>query len=410
MIQELTLLMTLAANPPAAAAPKLEFEAEARVVAKGRNPKLLARRAHGLLMLYSAPAPGGNGLDLYVQTSNDVGDTFTPPVRVNHLPGEVSDHGENSAQLLASPDDTVLYVVWNGRDPKNPGGTVIRFARSGAMGGIAFTPAMTLNDDGQAISHSFQGAGVAPDGSLHVAWLDAREGLERGTAGITGGTTALWYTGSRDGGKTWSKNLRVAKGVCPCCRPGFGFVNGQVVVAWRGVESGDMRDIFFARSSDGGAAFSAPALLARDGWKIKGCPHVGPSLTAFDGKLHAVWYSEGAARPAIWTAHSADGQKWSAKQPVSEGTHDPTHPLVQAGDDGVAAVFQARDAARDKGWGRVAAYYRELPVNGGKLIALPAKSNVNYPSVAPGHAGRTFVAWTETRDDGPVIVLLRGRR
>ena len=35
---------------------------------------------------------------------------------------------------------------------------------------------------------------------------------------------------SVDGGKTWSKNVRIARDVCPCCRVAFGFTGGRVVV------------------------------------------------------------------------------------------------------------------------------------------------------------------------------------
>lgn len=401
----LAAILTFAANTSTVPG-KVEFEARPRAVAKGRNPKLIARRAHGLMMLYSS------GADLYYQSSNDVGDTFSPPARVNHVPGEVSDHGENSPQLLASPDDTVLYAVWNGRDPQNPQGSHIRVAAASAMM-TKWMPAVTVDDDGQPISHGFQGAAVGPDGTLWVAWLDARDGLERNREGVTGGTTSLYLSYSQDGGKTFAKNIRVAKGVCPCCRPSFGFAKNAVVVTWRGTEAGDMRDVMYARTENRGQTWSEPKLVARDGWKIKGCPHVGPNVTSLDGQIAVSWYSEGGSKPAIYVAESGDaGQTFRPKRLLSEGTHDPTHPLITAGEDRLGVVFQARDASRDQGWGKVGVYYREL-LSGSRvspLMRLEGAGSVNYPSAALGLSGRVFVAWTETRDEGPVVVLARGRR
>lgn len=414
MKQNIGLLLAgaLLAAETAPVAQKLEFEASPRVVAKGRNPKLLARRAHGLMMLYSAPASGGQGMDIYYQSSNDVGDTFTPPQRVNQLAGEVSDHGENSAQLLVSPDDATLYAVWNGRDPKNPQVSQIRVA-SGAAMMTRWSPAVTVNDDGLPVSHGFQGAAVSPEGTLYVAWLDGRDGVERSREGVTGGVTSLYLSYSTDGGKTFAKNVRIAQGVCPCCRASIGFAKGAVVVSWRGTEAGDMRDVMVSRSTNQGATWSTPKLVARDGWKIKGCPHVGPSVTALDDRLYVTWFSEPNGKPSIYAAESNDGGvTFAPKRLVSEGTHDPTHPLVAPGDDRVAVTFQARDAARDRGWGKMGAYYREL-LPGGRLSALTRLEGtgpVNYPSAALGLSGRIFVAWTEAREEGSVIVMTRGRR
>src|SRR5580704_3223866 len=110
-----------------------QFEKDPHVIAKGRSPKFAARRSHGLMAIFTAPAAGGSGADLFFASSADVGDSFTAPQRINNVPGEVSDHGENSAELLVSPDESTLYVVWNTRDPQNPAGSHLRCSRSAAM-------------------------------------------------------------------------------------------------------------------------------------------------------------------------------------------------------------------------------------------------------------------------------------
>lgn len=387
-------------------AAQIQFEPEARAIAAGRSPKFVVRRAHGLLVLYS------NGGDLFYMSSNDLGDTFTPPQRVNHVPGEVSDHGENSAQLLTSPDEMTLYAVWNMRDPNNPMGSHVRFASGGAMN-TRWSPTVTLNDDSSPVSHGFQGAGVGPDGTIYVAWLDMREKEDPAVKkGYTGGAAAVYLTRSTDGGRTWSKNIRIAGDVCPCCRVAFGFVKDRVVVAWRGAESGDMRDIFTASSADRGETWSAPALVARDGWKIKGCPHVGPSFASLGDQLYIAWYSEGGAKPAIYVASTRDGQTFTGKRNAAAGTHDPTHPYLYGGEDRIAITFQARDAAKAGGWGKMGAYYREILPNGtlSKLQrAGEGKVTLNYPSAAAGMSGRVYLGWTETSEGLSRAMLLRGR-
>ena len=380
-----------------AASAEIQWEPEPNLFAKGRSPKFVARRAHGILALYSS---GGN---LYYRASNDVGDSFSPPLRVNHVEGEVSDHGENSALLLLAPDDLHLYAVWNARDPQNPQGSLIRFSRAGAMN-PTWSPAVTLNDDGLPVSHSFQGAAVAPDGRIFVAWLDGRD--------KTPGTASLYLTWSEDGGKSWAKNVKAASAVCPCCRAAIGFAGRTVVVTYRGVEAGDIRDILAVTSKEDGT-WTAPTVVGRDHWKIKGCPHVGASVASVGDRVFVAWYTEGGGKPAIYLAESRDGaQSWLPKKLVSGGTLDPTHPYLAAGEDRVAVIWQARDPTQSAGWGKMSAFYREITLDGrmGPLqCAAAGKTSVTYPSGALGMSGRVYLGWTETSAGESTAYFLRGR-
>jgi hypothetical protein len=386
----------------------IRFEPEPRIVAEGRSPKLVARRQHGLYLLYSARSAKG-GADLWMRSSQDLGDTFSEPMRVNDVEGEVSDHGENSAQLLVSPDQNTLYVVWNGKDPSVAGGSHIRFARSGAMA-PNWTKAVTLNDDRLPVSHAFQGAAVAPDGTIYVAWLDSRE--QRGGRNSEG-TSALYLTRSFDGGQSWEPNTRVAGDICPCCRVAIGFSGGKVLVFWRGVEPDQTRDIYVAISADRGATWSSPRLVARDGWKINGCPHVGPAVASAHEKLWVVWFTEAGNDPAIYAAWTGDGGgSFSGRIRISESVTDPTHPAVAGDGERLSVTFQARDAALRSGWGAVHPYYREIRADGtlSSLLRLPVlKANATYPSVTLGLSGRVFLSWTETVEGQPRAVVLRAR-
>jgi GrpB-like predicted nucleotidyltransferase (UPF0157 family) len=305
--------------------------------------------------------------------------------------------------------------VWNARDPKNPAGSTIRFSRSGAMT-PSWSAAATLNDDALPVSHSFQGAAVGPDGAIYVAWLDGRDkarGESDKVEGATAGTSSLYVTVSRDGGKSWSKNARIARAVCPCCRASIGFAGSTAVVTYRGVEAGDIRDIMAVTSSGGGVAWTEANLVARDGWKIKGCPHVGASVASTNGRVYVAWFTEASGKPGIYVAESRDGAKsWLPKKLVSSGVVDPTHPYLAAGEDRLAVVFQGREAVKSAGWGKSGIFYRELTLDGkmSSLIRLPdAKSGPAYPVVSLGMSGRVFVGWTGTSAGESHAMLLRGR-
>ncbi len=403
-------LITAATIPVAS----VSFEKEPQALHGGKtakSPKFISRRAQGLLSVYTVP--GERGADLYYTSSNDLGESWTEPQRINNIPGEVSDHGENSPQVFLAPDEMTLYAFWNSRDPKNPGASHIRFSKAGAMQTV-WSPAITIDDDPAPNSHGFQGAAVGPDGTLYSAWLDGRDKDAAKTHDYTAGASAVYLTTSKDNGKTWSKNQRIAIDVCPCCRVSFGFTGGRTVVAWRGVDDGDLRDIYTASSSDAGLTWSKPNLVNRDNWKIKGCPHVGPSLATVGDKLFVVWFSEANGKPGIFFSSTTNGTDFAPKRSFSEGTVDPTHPTITAYENRLAVAFQARDAKDKDSWGKMNIYYRELQSNGSltPLIkaGVPKEGAVTYPTIALGMSGRTFLGWTETRPEkGPQALLLRGR-
>lgn len=380
-----------------------------------RSPKFLARRAQGILASWTQPAE--RGADLYFSSSNDVGEAWTVPIRVNNVPGEVSDHGENSPQILFSPDEMSIYAVWNARDPKNPTASHVRFARAGAMQTV-FGPAVTLDDDPEPNSHGFQGAAVGPDGVIYAAWLDMRDKDAAKTKAYTASAASIYLSRSSDGGKTWTKNVRVGQNVCPCCRVSFAFLGKEVLLGWRGVEEGDYRDIMVARSQDGGSSWDTPSPVSVDEWRIKGCPHVGPSLvtvsTPKGDRVYTAWFSEAKGVPGIYLASTADGRTWSPRKLISEGTSDPTHPVLTALDDRLAVAFQARDAKVAAGFGRSSVFYREI-VDGvpGVLVRAytPKETSITYPTLTLGMSGRTFLGWTESLGAGSTrAMLFRGRR
>ena len=124
----------------------------------------------------------------------------------------------------------------------------LRFSRSTNYG-KSFEPPVKL-PVGSDLAPTFFTAEVSPDGALLVAWLG-----QLPAEATAPGTSLLLAASSSDRGATFSAPSVVARSVCPCCRPALaGAAKGTWFVAWRQVTEGQVRDLVAARSSDGGSA------------------------------------------------------------------------------------------------------------------------------------------------------------
>jgi BNR repeat-like domain len=387
------------------------FESEARAVmaesgaAVSRHAKLTLRTSNlYMLTVYGADRSQSQ---LGLAVSSDWGDSFEPIVPISEPGAVVSSHGENSPSLAINGIE--FYTLWEQNNAQ--GETDLMFARSLRFG-RKFDKPVRVTDKTQPSGNAFSFLAVAPSGDLYAAWLDFRDPQHTAP-----GTAHVYLTKSTDKGATWSKNIPVANNVCPCCRPYIAFgANGEVFVAWRNVDAGDLRDMMLAVSSDNGASFGKPVLMANDNWKISGCPHTGPQLVVKGKRLYAAWHSEGdGANAGIRVAWSDDNGKTFSKPVIASGAvNDTNHPSLSLSEDGrLLLVFQGREPAEKEGWGPVRAFLTEIHDNGAVSApsAIPgSRKTAQFPTVVAGTVGRVFVAWTEATDKGVQVVLSRGRK
>ncbi|MFO7262416.1 MAG: sialidase family protein [bacterium] len=336
-------------------------------------------------------------------------------VRVNDIAGDAAPHEQAPAQVAVAPNGDVL-VLWQNNTPvegRRFPASDLRLARS-TDGGRTFEPAVTVNDDagGLPSSHTFHDIAVAPDGTVYVSWIDSRErdrvraalGItdEGGHGGRDGHTAAdgdapempssdVRVARSTDGGRTFEPGVVVARDVCPCCRTSLAVApDGTVLVAWRRVFEGDVRDIVVARSTDGGRTFSAPVRVHDDGWVIPGCPHAGPSLALDgEGRLHAAWYTGREDRQGIHVAASLDGgASFGAPRPLLAGGWVPVS-LVRLAALPDGAILAAWDDRRDEQH-RIAV----ARLDGSRVRVLADDLAGQAPAVAAS-GGTVAVAWLD---------------
>jgi hypothetical protein len=396
----LLLVLGLGALAPAADSAPVVFEPQPRPVVSGRDPQI-GVRASGQLFL--TKVEDGN---LWLHTSHDGGDSFDEGVRINDVEREVSSQGEASP-LLNVRSMHEFYALWQTRVE---GTTKLRFARS-MNWGQSFSKAIDVDPSGGA-SQSFFTMSVSPQGAVHAVWLDGRD---RAT---TGGS-AVYLARSTDRGGTFGKSIRVSLDssveVCPCCRPSVAFSGDNTVhVSWRAVFENNVRDFVVATSHDGGQTWGKALRVAEDNWSINGCPHSGSSMAVLGKRLYVTWYTVREEHSEIYVAYSDDGgQTFSGRQSLSESLLDPNHPALFEAGGRVVALFQARDPEQNSGWGKIAAYYREID-DGGRLSPPVrvghAGGSASYPTLVWEAPERLFVVWTESAGGKHAVVLARGRQ
>jgi hypothetical protein len=165
---------------------------------------------------------------------------------------------------------------------------------------------------------------------------------------------------------------------CVCCRTAVAAgPGGAAAVLWRGERSGHVRDMFFARSSDGGRRFGAAALVHADGWSLDACPHRGGAV-ALDasGRARAAWYTEGTqAQPSLRLAAADAGAAFGAPSELHERAGSfPDHvALALAADGSGLVVFESATAVRREVVARSLAPGRAgaVKASGAAAAALP---------------------------------------
>lgn len=383
----------------------LKFEPEARSmsivsgISPIRHPKLGVDPVSSNGVYVLAVLGDENSSRLALLNSKDGGDSFDKPVWISE-PGSVNSHGENSPSLIVTPD--VMYAAWN------QGGD-IRLARSLSWGG-SFEKPVRISDRPDNAFSGYVSIGVAPNGDVYAVWLDTRESTP------TQDVYAIYFARSTDKGATFGKNIKVADHVCECCRPNVSFgPNNEVLVFFRNIYPGSIRDMTVAVTRDGGNTFSPPVRIAEDNWKLEGCPDSGVALARSGNRVYAAWFTE--ASPSVdgvrLTWSDDGGKTWAPAILASQKVLDANYPALSAADDGrIDLIFQGRDAQKQAGWSRTSAFLVEIDKDG--RLSVPSEipgtvGAVVRPTVVAGANGRVFTAWTVTADEKHTVFLSRAR-
>ena len=268
-------------------------------------------------------------------------------VRVNPETGTATAWRGDQPSVVVGRNGSV-YVVWTTRvESDGKKGTDLYLSVSSDLG-QTFEPPVKINDDKVPAAHGMHSLGIAHDGRIYVSWLDERNVAAPKPSKKADGhhmesNRELFIADSTDGGRTFSRNRKIASDACPCCKSALAITSdGTIYVSWRHVLPGNYRHIAVTTSSDAGATFAKPVIVSDDKWMLHGCPVSGPSLSVADnGMLKVLWYAAGEANaPGLYFAESKDkGQSFSARQLLAQGGVRGT-PVLTAGNGSDIAVWE----------------------------------------------------------------------
>ena len=269
--------------------------------------------------VYAAWLQNGKS-DTVVARSDDFGETWTVVV------ADRTNAGTDKPILAVRGPD--VYVGFNHAQKV--------WVASSHDGARTFT-STNVNPNGK-LGWSLAGGGtVDPSGTVFFSWAGyARNG------GATGPVN-LYVSRSADGGVTWTNRVVDVSAAPPDCSDylcGWAYLGAQIVMAsddagvlyalWNmGTVPRGPERVYFARSADGGATWSAKAEVST---APADAAHAFPAITArHSGDVRIAWMD--ARGGPLWNTYyrssTNGGTSWSPEQDVS--TFVPGFDYIQAG-------------------------------------------------------------------------------
>ena len=225
---------------------------------------------------------------VYITHSKDNATTFSDPIAVNPIAEEIYDHGENRPKIAFGPGNEI-YISWTQKTKGMYTGN-IRFAFSLDQG-KTFSKAKTINDDGLLTSHRFDSLTVDKFGHIYLAWIDKRDKIYAKQRNESYKGAAIYYTVSKDNGKTFATNQLVAPHSCECCRVASTPIpTGGAAILWRHIFDNEFRDHGLAVVNKEGLV-QPYTRASQDNWKLNACPHHGPAITSDNQFLFFTWFT-----------------------------------------------------------------------------------------------------------------------
>jgi hypothetical protein len=242
---------------------------------------------------------GPNGI--YFARSRHGGRSFTAPLRIAEV--AKMDLGRHRGPRVAVVGKTLVVTA------------VIRDEAAGFPGDLAawrsvdngghWSGPVRVNDVRLAANEGLHDLSSDGRNLLFAIWLDHRA-LQAKQPGVG---PQLYGAVSKDGGRTWAKNVLIYSSpsgrICECCHPNAVVTAADRIYAMFRNNLDGSRDEYLVESRDGGHSFGAARKLGSGTWPLNACPMDGGGLAVHGSQLVSVWRRD----KTIYTASGPDAER-----------------------------------------------------------------------------------------------------
>lgn len=211
---------------------------------------------------------------MYINSQNG-GQSFSKPGLIAVLPHAFS-FAMRGPQIAATDSGIVVIA-------STSTGDIFSFYK---IGDHAWVKGQRVNDVDTIAKEGL--TALSADGQkVFAAWLDLRSNKKN----------KIYGAASVDGGNTWTANKLIYASpdttVCECCKPSVIVRGSNVFVMFRNWLNGN-RDMYVAKSADGGTSFGDAQKLGEGSWQLNGCPMDGGGMALNEsGELQTIWRRQG---------------------------------------------------------------------------------------------------------------------
>ncbi|HYG38336.1 MAG TPA: sialidase family protein [Cytophagales bacterium] len=332
-------------------------------------------------------------IHFFFAVSEDKGKTFTL-LRSIPVPENIKVHNE-SMPKVAFKGNGAVWAFFQTQEPGGHYASNVRYLFS-KDGGKSWSGSRFISADSTTgKSRSFFDVATLPDGEIGVVWLDKKmEGQEDGRP--------VFFAKTKGFGM--DQPVVVDKQACECCRTDIiSDGKGKIHIAYRNLEEGNIRDMAYVVSEDGGQTFSTPVKVSNDQWKIDGCPHSGPALGS--GKeMHAVWYTGKEGEKGVYYTSEFYKNRTKSKRLVSEN-RTAAHPqLCVIKNDEAITVWDELVEQGDSSFRRIK--YRVFGGEDEGTVSLSNEGhNASFPVVLSLGENSALIAWYESAGEKSRVIF-----
>ena len=235
----------------------------------------------------------GSNAEIFFAVSHDNGLTFSEPENI-------SETSRTSYEPQVICEGNNVYVVWT---DVTPGNQDIFFARS-TNGGLTFSEPENISENAEQSEFPQ----ISSEGNnVYVVWHEF----------TAAGDVDIFFARSTDRGMTFSEPENISENAGASLLPQISSEGNNVYVVW--IES-TSSDVFFARSTDRGMTFSEPENISENtGFSLQ------LQISSEGNNVYVVWIDTNPGNRQVFFARSTDGGlTFSEPDNISESAGDST--------------------------------------------------------------------------------------